>query len=169
MNNKISAFVFAALLFTGCSLEEKPYGFYSDKNFYTTEADAESSTLFIYDAINYIEYSRAIVFLGGMNTDELNPKGDATPSTKDLDAWSQNNFRSNVTLGNFFKFSYITINRANAVIKNVPGMNIDQNLRNRFTGEAYFMRAYSYFNLARNFGRVPIHLDVVTTLAAWMS
>ena len=62
MNNKISAFVFAALLFTGCSLEEKPYGFYSDKNFYTTEADAESSTLFIYDAINYIEYSRAIVF-----------------------------------------------------------------------------------------------------------
>ena len=55
MNNKISAFVFAALLFTGCTLEEKPYGFYSEKNFYTTEADAESSTLFIYDAINYIE------------------------------------------------------------------------------------------------------------------
>ena len=36
MNNKISAFVFAALLLTGCSLEEKPYGFYSEKNFYTT-------------------------------------------------------------------------------------------------------------------------------------
>ena len=120
--------------------------------------------MYIYDAINYIEYSRAIVFLGGMNTDELDPKGDATPSTKDLDAWSQNNFRSNTTLGNFFKYSYITINRANAVIKHVPSMNIDAGIRNRFTGEAYFMRAYSYFNLARNFGRVPIHMSMVSRL-----
>lgn len=164
MKNKISAFALAAILFTGCSLDEYPYGFYSERNYYKTEADAQSATMYIYDAINYIEYSRAIVFLGGMNTDELNPKGDATQSTKDLDSWSQNNFRSNVTMGNFFKYSYITINRANAVIKNVPGMSIDEGLRNRFTGEAYFMRGYSYFNLARNFGRVPIHLDVVQTL-----
>lgn len=164
MKTKISAFVFAALLFAGCSLDEYPYGFYSERNYYRTEADAESATLYIYDAINYIEYSRAIVFLGGMNTDELNPKGDATQSTKDLDSWTQNNFKSNVTLGNFFKYSYITINRANAVIKNVPKMTIDENNRNRYTGEAYFMRAYSYFNLARNFGRVPIHMDVVSTI-----
>lgn len=165
MKNKISAYALAAILLTGCSLDEYPYGFYSERNYYKTEADAQSATMYIYDAINYIEYSRAIVFLGGMNTDELNPKGDATQSTKDLDSWSQNNFRSNVTMGNFFKYSYITINRANAVIKNVPGMTtIDEKLRNRFTGEAYFMRGYSYFNLARNFGRVPIHMDVVQTL-----
>ncbi|MCR5519673.1 MAG: RagB/SusD family nutrient uptake outer membrane protein [Bacteroidales bacterium] len=164
MKNKISALLFAAILFAGCSLAEYPYGFYSEGNFYKTEADAEAATLYIYDAINYIEYSRAIVFLGGMNTDELDPKGDATASTKDLDSWSQNNFKTNTTLGNFFKYSYITINRANAVIKNVPGMSIDESIRNRYTGEAYFMRAYSYFNLARNFGRVPVHMDVVAKL-----
>jgi hypothetical protein len=164
MNNKIFACILAVVCLAGCSLEEKPYGFYSEGNFYKTEADAQSATMYIYDAINYIEYSRAIVFLGGMNTDELDPKGDATQSTKDLDAWSMNNFRSNVTLGNFFKFSYITINRANAVIENVPRMGIDQALKDRFTGEAYFMRAYSYFNLARNFGRVPVHMQVVTTI-----
>ncbi len=163
MKNKF-AFILAALCLTACNLEEKPYGFYSEGSFYKTEADAQAATMYIYDAINYIEYSRAIVFLGGMNTDELDPKGDATQSTKDLDSWSQNNFRSNVTLGNFFKFSYITINRANAVIENVPGMAIDQALKDRFTGEAYFMRAYSYFNLARNFGRVPVHMKVVATI-----
>ena len=163
MKNKF-AFILAALCLTACSLEETPYGFYSEGSFYKTEADAQAATMYIYDAINYIEYSRAIVFLGGMNTDELDPKGDATQSTKDLDSWSQNNFRSNVTLGNFFKFSYITINRANAVIENVPGMSIDQALKDRFTGEAYFMRAYSYFNLARNFGRVPVHMKVVATI-----
>lgn len=164
MNNKISALLIAALLFAGCSLNEYPYGFYSEGNFYKTPADAESATMYIYDAITYIEYSRAIVFLGGMNSDELDPKGDATPSVRDLDAWSQNNFKTNTTLGNFFKYSYITINRANAVIKNVSGMNLDENLRNRYVGEAYFMRAYSYFNLARNFGRVPVHMDVVAKL-----
>ena len=163
MKNRI-AFILAALCLTACNLEEKPYGFYSEGNYYKTEADAQSATMYIYDAINYIEYSRAIVFLGGMNTDELDPKGDATQSTKDLDAWSMNNFRSNVTLGNFFKFSYITINRANAVIENVPVMGIDQALKDRFTGEAYFMRAYSYFNLARNFGRVPVHMSVVASI-----
>ena len=163
MKNKI-AFILAALCLVACNLEEKPYGFYSEGSFYRTEADAQAATMYIYDAINYIEYSRAIVFLGGMNTDELDPKGDATQSTKDLDAWSMNNFRSNVTLGNFFKFSYITINRANAVIENVPKMSIDEGNKSRFTGEAYFMRAYSYFNLARNFGRVPIHMNVVSTI-----
>lgn len=163
MKNKF-AFILAALCLAACNLDEKPYGFYSEGSFYKTEADAQAATMYIYDAINYIEYSRAIVFLGGMNTDELDPKGDATQSTKDLDSWSQNNFRSNVTLGNFFKFSYITINRANAVIENVPAMKIDEGLKNRFTGEAYFMRAYSYFNLARNFGRVPIHMKVVASI-----
>ena len=127
MKNKF-AFILAALCLAACNLDEKPYGFYSEGSFYKTEADAQAATMYIYDAINYIEYSRAIVFLGGMNTDELDPKGDATQSTKDLDSWSQNNFRSNVTLGNFFKFSYITINRANAVIENVPAMKIDEAL-----------------------------------------
>lgn len=148
----------------GCSLDEYPYGFYSEDNFYKTEADAKAAVLYIYDAINYIEWSRSIVFLGDMNTDEMKPKSDASSSTLDLDSWRTNNFKSNTTLGNYFKYSYITINRANSVIKNVPGMNIDQDIKDRYVGEAYFMRAYSYFNLARNFGRVPIHLEPVETL-----
>ena len=152
----ILAFGGASLL-AACNLDEYPYGFYSEDNFYKTEADAESAVNYIYDAINYIEYSRSIVFLGDMNTDDMEPKGDAAAANKELDGWKINNFKTNTTLGNFYKYSYITINRANAVIKKVPGMNIDEGRRNRFLGEAYFMRAYSYFNLARNFGCVPVH------------
>ena len=68
-----------------CSLEEYPYGFYSEENFYKTAADAEAAVNYIYDAINYIEYSRSIVFLGDMNTDVMNPKGDAAAANKQLD------------------------------------------------------------------------------------
>ena len=148
-----------------CSLDEYPYGFYSENNFYNTAADAESSVNYIYDAINYIEYSRSIVFLGDMNTDVMSPKGDATAANKELDGWKLSNLNTNTTLGNFFKYSYITINRANSVIKNVGDMSfLDEKTKNRYIGEAYFMRGWSYFCLARNFGKVPIHKEPVTTL-----
>ncbi len=150
---------------SSCSLDEYPYGFYSSDNFYKTEEDAKAAVNYIYDAINYIEYSRAIVFLGDMNTDVMHPKGDASASNKELDGWKSGNLKTNTTLGNFFKYSYIAINRANAVIENVAKMaNLDQNIKNRYVGEAYFMRGYSYFCLARNFGCVPIHTKPVTTL-----
>lgn len=148
-----------------CSLDEYPYGFYSEANFYKTDADALAATNYIYDAINYIEYSRAIVFLGDMNTDVMYPKGDAKTSTKELDAWKSATFKTNTTLYNFYKYSYITINRANSVIENVGAMKeLDEDIKNQYVGEAYFMRAYSYFNLARNFGRVPMHLKPVRKL-----
>lgn len=150
---------------SACSLEEYPYGFYSEDNFYKTPEDAKASVNYIYDAINYIEYSRSIVFLGDMNTDVMNPKGDATAANKELDGWKMSTFNTNTTLSNFFKYSYITINRANAVIRKVGEMtNIDEDLRNRYVGEAYFMRGWSYFCLARNFGCVPIHTEPVSAL-----
>lgn len=155
----------ASLTMCACSLDEYPYGFYSEGNFYKTEADALAATNYIYDAINYIEYSRAIVFLGDMNTDAMYPKGDAKASNKELHGWKMATFKTNTTLYNFYKYSYITINRANSVIENVGAMkDLDQDTKNQYVGEAYFMRAYSYFNLARNFGRVPMHLKPVRRL-----
>lgn len=157
--------VIASLAVCACSLDEYPYGFYSENNFYKTEADALAATNFIYDAINYIEYSRAIVFLGDMNTDAMYPKGDATTSNKELDGWKSATFKTNTTLYNFYKYSYITINRANSVIENVGAMkDLDEDIRNQYVGEAYFMRAFSYFNLTRNFGCVPMHLGTVRKL-----
>ena len=150
---------------SSCDLKEYPYGFYSEDNFYKTEEDAEAAVNYIYDATTYIEYSRTIVFLGDMNTDDMDPKGDAAADTKNLDQWTLSNFRTNMHLANLFKYSFIAINRANAVIKKASEMNINENIKNRYLGEAYFMRGYSYFNLARNFGLVPIHLAPVEKLS----
>ena len=165
---KIKIIIFASLIiagFTSCNLSETPYGFYSENNYYTTEADAEAAVNYIYDAITYIEFSRAIVFLGDMPTDILDPKTSTTVSdNQQLDEWKLENLKDNSSLGNFYKYCYITINRANSVLKNIPNMSIDENYKNRYLGEAYFMRAFAYFNLTRNFGLVPIHLTPVETL-----
>lgn len=44
----------------------------------------------------------------------------------------------------------------NIVLKTAPTLNIDENIKNRSMGEAYFLRAHYYFILARYFGDVPL-------------
>lgn len=46
--------------------------------------------------------------------------------------------------------------RSNIVISVAPGLNIDETIKNRSLGEAYFLRAHYYFILARFFGDVPL-------------
>lgn len=54
---------------------------------------------------------------------------------------------------------YIGIFRANQVLDNVPGIEMNQDLKNRLLGEAYFLRAYYYYNLALLWGNVPLMLE----------
>lgn len=54
---------------------------------------------------------------------------------------------------------YRTINRANNVISKVATVTdpaLTQDLKNQIIGEAYFIRALAYFDLARTWGGVPI-------------
>ncbi len=51
---------------------------------------------------------------------------------------------------------YQAIFRANQVLENVPTIEMDENQKNRILGQAYFLRALSYFNLKNNFQKVPL-------------
>ncbi len=150
--------------FTACNLDEEPYGFYSEDNFYKSPEDAKAAINYAYATLTYLEYSRALVFLGDMPTEILTTKSDAATDNQALNLWKTDNFKTNGTLMNFFKYSYIAINRANAVIKKLPGTDMPEALRNQYMGEAYFLRAYNYYYLSCNFGLVPIHKGVVETL-----
>lgn len=150
--------------FTACNLDEDPYGFYSEDNFYKSPEDAKAAINYAYATLTYLEYSRALVFLGDMPTEIMTTKSDAATDNQSLNLWKTDNFNTNGTLMNFFKYSYIAINRANAVIKKLPDTDMPDDLRNQYMGEAYFLRAYNYYYLSCNFGLVPIHKGVVETL-----
>lgn len=65
----------------------------------------------------------------------------------------------NSTIAGAWTAIYQTINRANNVIEKVPEVqdpNLTQALKDNIIGEAYFIRALAYFDLARTFGGVPI-------------
>lgn len=61
---------------------------------------------------------------------------------------------------------YATINDANNVLAKVPGVqdpSLTQQLKNQIIGEAFFIRALSYFDLARSWGGVPIVVAPTTS------
>jgi starch-binding outer membrane protein, SusD/RagB family len=53
---------------------------------------------------------------------------------------------------------YQGIFRCNQVLENVPAISMDQNLKNRVLGQAYFLRGLYLFHLVDMFGSVPLPL-----------
>lgn len=63
---------------------------------------------------------------------------------------------------------YNVIYRANAIIEGLKGSTgTSEVLRNRYTAEAKFIRAYCYFNLINTFGDVPLVLVTDPTITAF--
>lgn len=164
MKNKIILIlVLCTAMFTSCNLTETPYGFYSEDNFYKSVDDAESSLLYAYNALNYIEYSRGIFYIGELASDICDVKSGEGYGSQDLNNWTVN--ANNETLTYYFKYCYIGINRANTIIENVANSDFDETKKNDLLGEAYFLRGYHYFNLVRIYGLVPIQLSMVKTVS----
>lgn len=55
---------------------------------------------------------------------------------------------------------YQQVFRANQVLTRVPEIEMDEALKNRCLGQAYFLRGLAYFNLVTNFQKVPLILTV---------
>ena len=161
MKRKLIFIILSAAL-TACSLEETPYGFYSAGNFYQTEEDAESGLMYAYNALNYLEYLRGIWYVGDIPTDDMYPKSDEPGDIHMLENWT---VTSNTELTHYyFKYCYIGINRANAIISKISGSKLSEEVRNRVVGEAYFLRAWNYFNLVRTFGICPVTTNPISSL-----
>lgn len=161
---KILHIASALLLLASCNLDEQPYGFYSDDNFYKTESDAESGLMYAYNALTFLEYSRGIFYIGDIPTETLSPKSDEAGDVYQLENWIAG--RETEQLKYYFKFCYIAINRANTVIEHAGGgSGLNETARRRILGEAYFLRAWNYFNLVRTFGIVPVQTRAVSELA----
>ena len=135
---KIQLFAGVLLLVSSCSLQEEPYGFYSEDNFLKTPADAESAISYVYDALTFLEYSRTVFLIGDMPTEEAGPKQDASVDRYELNNWVEQNFSTNASLVNFFKYAYITINRSNYILDKLPAAQFDQDLKNKYLGKLIF-------------------------------
>jgi hypothetical protein len=150
------------LLGLGCSnfLEQDPQGVETEENFFKTADQAQRATTAIYDVLGWEESGeKQEWFIGDVCSDDAEKGGEGPgdigelQQLKDFAATADNPI-----LGYAYKEPYVAIRRANQVIANVPGIEMDAELQAQLIAEAKFLRAYFYFKLARIFGGVPLIL-----------
>jgi hypothetical protein len=144
-------------------LEEKPYDFIGNANFYKTEGDANAALNGAFGALQPQQYfGRTSWLVTELSGDLL--RVNASLADRD-NLYAQTFDASNGEIGNWWNNSYNLINRANDVIKNVPNIPMDIPRRNNIVGNATFLRAMGYFDLVRSFGSVPLIINPTVDLS----
>ena len=153
-----------SILILSCEsyLDVESFDKVSDANVIFDKSSAETAVRGAYRSLASLNYSSSfqntILQSGGDVRSLNNAQTDLNIINYDL--------RSDIGfLSTYWGNFYNTINRTNHVIQKVPLVNdvkLTPELRNQLLGEAYFIRAYSYFDLARVFGGVQIFLTPTT-------
>lgn len=146
---------------TSSCLDEVPYGTYSNKTFYKTEADAESALLYAYVPINYIDYcGRFLLYLSDVPTNQYKSYGKADESP--LFQWDITSTSDEALY--FFKSAYVSLARTNSMMENVARMSdISASARSKILGEGHFLRGFNHFMLVVNYGSVPIRSKAISS------
>ena len=163
INSRMPGRVAIALLIItvfGCGqdfLERKPKGQLTYDTFFETQDHAIWATNAIYQQYRSWEMC-AFPWIG--ITDIMSDDADkgSTPNDAlyvlELDEFSFDG--TNAAITGAWQGHYHLIFRANLAIENIPGIVMDEALKNRLVGEAKFLRAYTYFRLVQWFGDVPL-------------
>lgn len=157
-------FIVPALLIialTSCKkfLDVQPQDAISDELTVVDKASAQTALRGVYRALaadNYYGNSfQSIGYLGGDNV-------QWTGSQSIVQQFIEHKVKGdNATVAAIWSAIYATINRANHVIAKVPAVadaSFSTAEKNQVLGEAYFIRALAYFDLARTWGGVQIVL-----------
>ncbi|MEO1514709.1 MAG: RagB/SusD family nutrient uptake outer membrane protein [Bacteroidota bacterium] len=164
MKNKLYLAILLPVLFLmACQkdfLERNPLDQITEDNFYNTAEDARRAILSCYapmQAVNWYGKSWMITEIPADNS----TTGGNDPDFSPIDNFTIN--ADNVPNAEFWAEHFRLITYCNQVLTQVPDIQMDEQERNSILAEAAFLRAFSYFDLARIYGDVPI-ITVVPSL-----
>lgn len=126
-------------------------------NFWKTASDAQLGINAIYSTYHRVGLSRNEFFITIVRSDEAYSTSPNSTLVNNFDAFKTTDYNLWET-STVWQDCYIGINRANQVLDNVPGIDMDATLKAQLLGEAKFFRGYFYYFLATNWGNVPIQL-----------
>jgi len=171
MKKYILAILVTALALTGCEdfLTVVPETQLSSATFYKNQTDFEQAVNAAYVPLRTIINDRAWL-LSEMHSDNTyyarNVLFGATDNQEDIADFSipeSNGTTANTHVLNQWRQDYLIISRANQILTLIDEVDFDAAVKGNVKGQALFLRAYSYFELARYFGSVPLHLTPVAT------
>lgn len=157
-------------LVTGCQdefLTIVPETALSSATFFTKEADFQQAVNGAYVPLRSIVNDRAWL-LGEMHSDNTyyarNILFGATEQQEDIADFAipvANGVTANTHVLNQYRLDYQIIARTNQVLAIIDNIEFAEDSKNNLKGQAYFLRAFAYFELVRYFGEVPLHLEPV--------
>ena len=162
MKIKVTLLFCMFILIVGCKdyLQIDPQGALTQASFPTSSSDALQATNAVYAGVrNWYYNSGGYPILDIMSDDAY--KGSNT-NDQLTTVGAYDNFTFNTTgdgLDRWWATLYQGIKWANVVVEKVSVIPMDTILRNRYVGEARFLRGLFYFDLVRAWGGVP---DVTT-------
>lgn len=159
MKKKIYLIGAALAVITGlvsCDLNSQSLTEKDTTNFPVNSDDANEALAGIYENLNTVNAfpQESFYYLSMLASDDNLGGGGANDKLMQaVDLMC--NYQINMT-EDFWKARYQGINRANTLIEALGNVNLDPATKSQTLGEAKFMRAFFYYELASMYGRVPL-------------
>jgi starch-binding outer membrane protein, SusD/RagB family len=165
---KYSMVVLGLTAMGGCKkgLEVQNPSAYTAGTYFTNDQSINQAVIGAYAPLLHIGmWAREYYFIFDMLGWDAKP--DA-PLQGDLLSISQMTFEPSVYyISEQWKSLYRMVYRANLVVESAnawqPASNQEKINKEQYLGEAKFLRAYAYFNLVNNWGKVPLHTSIKET------
>lgn len=153
----LSASLVTLLASCDAFLDVKPKESISDAVTIVDRTSAETAIRGVYSALASGDYyATSFQSIGYLSGDNIQWTGSQSQVQEFINKKVN---ADNSTISGAWIAIYRTINRANNVIEKVATVTdpqLTQALKNQYIGEAYFIRALAYFDLARTWGGVPL-------------
>ncbi len=171
MKTTLFPLVLVACLLSACSdlsLDQVPITERSEANFYKTNADFYNAVVGVYGTFKnggiIGQGSGSYLYMTELVTDNANTGQARGGTAAELFYFEDFNFSlASTTISTAWTGHYLGIARTNSILDRLPAASIPQASKDRFEGEAKFMRALFYFNLVRFFGDVQLVTHEITS------
>lgn len=154
-------FLLFGIAIVGCSdLQEEPVGLLAPDGFFTSTNDIQTAVDGAFThAINEKFWGRKLSIALMLRSDMVNLQSD---QTRRVEHDQLTTLASNGMISEYWLKTYQGIAAANLAIAGAEGLDVAAEKKNPVTAQAYFIRAFYYFHLVRQFGGVP-YIDAPIT------
>jgi tetratricopeptide (TPR) repeat protein len=143
---------------TSCEdfLDKPPQGNLTQAAFPKTAADALLATNAVYNTLRDPNFNTGLFPILDIMSDDANKGSNPDDQAATIGPFDRfEHIKTEGTIIRWWNTLYKAVRRANLVIEKVPLIEMNESLKNRYVGEAKFLRAFFYFDLVRAWGGVP--------------
>lgn len=149
----------ASLTAVSCSdfLTEAPKGKLTPETFFKTQSDLDQSVDALYSLVQDLQCNSNSMIVKCQGDDVTSTTGSNKAAYLSADAFETPTDTKGIS--RTWSAMYSIVKAANLIIENASKVSTTQDEINIALGQAYYWRAYAYFELVRVFGPVPINLN----------